>query len=147
MADRDRLIEKVTRLGPPPRTREDPEQYPVVSLEDFFEDNRDPGSIGCNLSESVNPGIDGFFEILKRIRDRSDVQDVLVEVHEVVEEDPTVWPFSDRIYIISSATREDVESWVSVLHPDEVAEGFVFGVPSGAPLLKSGMRVYGVWWD
>ena len=49
---------------------------PVVTLEDFFEGNQDEASIGCNLVD--HPGVDRFYETLRGIRDRADVQDVLV---------------------------------------------------------------------
>lgn len=142
----ERLIEKITKLGLPPQVMGDPRPCPVVSLEDFFEGNNDPGSIGCNLSESDNPGISVFFKTLKGIRDRQNVQDVLVEINEMPD-DKTMWPFSDRIYIITSAGAEDVESWVRALHPDEIGEGFVYGTPPGAPFVQPAMSVYGVWWD
>jgi hypothetical protein len=63
---------------------------PVVSLEDFFCGDSDYGSIGCNLSNTPGPQV--FFNTLKTIRDDDSVQDVLVEVNEVVEEDPQTWP-------------------------------------------------------
>lgn len=143
---RERLIRKIAMLGLPPQTMEDSRRCPLVSLEDFFEGNNDPGSIGCNLRTSDNPGITGFFHALMGIRNRPNVQDVLVEISEMPE-DETTWPFSDRIYIITSAEEDEVKSWMDALHPDEVGEGFISGIPPGAPPLRQGMRVYGVWWD
>ena len=119
---------------------------PAVSLEDFFNGNDDEGSIGCNLVE--HPGPQFFFERLKEIRARDDVQDVLVEVNEVEEGDETMWPFSDRIYILTSAAKDEVADWVVPLMADEVEEGFAFDMsPEPVPQLREGMKVYGVWWD
>src|SRR3954447_10874149 len=56
---------------------------PVVSLEQFFEDNVDLGSIGGNLHP--HPGIATFYRVLRDIRDRPEVDDVLVGISEVVE--------------------------------------------------------------
>jgi hypothetical protein len=136
------LIEQIKSLGlPSPDT-----PLPVVSLEDFFIGNEDYGSIGCNLSE--HPGPQGFFETLKEIRLRDDVQDVLVEINEVEEADETMWPFSDRIYILTSAAKEEVADWVSPLMPDEIEEGYAYSeTPHSAPTLREGMKIYGVWWD
>jgi hypothetical protein len=108
--------------------------YPVVSLEDFVEGNADDGSIGCNLQGSDRLKIPDWFKALKDIRDRPRIQDVLMEINQV--DDGDAWPFSDCIYIITSASEEQVESWVKALHPDEVAEGYIEVVPSGAPLLQ-----------
>lgn len=118
---------------------------PVVSLEEFFEGNDDYGSIGCNLTE--HPGPQTFFQILSDIRFQPSVQTVLVEIAEVEEQDATMWPFSERIYLLTSATREQVENWLSALQPDEVSSGYVFGTPPAAPQLQEGMQVYNAWWD
>ena len=136
------LIEKLKRTGLPGTVG----PLPVVSLEDFFIGNEDYGSIGCNLPE--HPGPQFFFEKLREIRARADVQDVLVEIQEVEEDDESMWPFSDRVYILSSAAREEVADWVASLMPDEIEEGAAYGEPpASAPHLQAGMKVYGVWWD
>lgn len=136
------LIEKLKRIGP----HAPGGPHPLVSLEDFFVGNEDYGSIGCNLSE--HPGPQFFFETLKEVRARGDVQDVLVEVSEVEESDESMWPFSDRVYILSGAARGEVADMVAALMPDEVEEGFAYGAPpSSAPGLRAGVKVYGVWWD
>lgn len=145
-AFRDRLVEKLSRMGlvPGPPRQGDP--YPVISLEDFFEGNNDAGSIACNLQEAYRLKIGEWFQILKRIRDRQEVQDVLVEIFEVPEDGET-WPSSDRIYVLTSAGEEEVKSWMQPLRPDELAEGYIEGVPPGAPVLAHGKRVYQAWWD
>ena len=118
---------------------------PVVSLEDFFSGNFDYGSIGCNLA--ISPGPQGFFNILKAIRDNDSVQDVLVEVNEVVEDYPQTWPFADRIYVLSSASANEVRAWLAPLEPDDLSEGWANGTPPAVPVLKSGVKVYAAWWD
>jgi hypothetical protein len=116
----------------------------VVSIEDFFYGNSDYGSIGCNLSNHRGPQF--FFEILLGIRDRAEVQDVLVEINEVTA-DPQTWPFSDRVYVLSSATVDDVRSWIEPLQPDDVTMGWAHGTPPSAPELTPGFQVYSAWWD
>lgn len=117
---------------------------PIVTVEEFFEGNADEASIGCNLSK--HPGLARFYEVLRAIRDRSDVQDVWVEIWEVMEGEDE-WPFAERIYILSEAQREEVASWLVDLQPDEIDEGWSAGPPARAPELLPGMRVYGAWWD
>jgi hypothetical protein len=117
---------------------------PIVSLEDFFIGNDDRGSIGCNLLE--HPGAGAFFSILQEIRARENVQDAFVEIMEI-EEDEMTWPFSERIYILANADLPTVAEWVTRLEPDDVEEGYAYGVPPSAPSLRPGMKVYGVWWD
>ena len=88
---RDSLIEKVRAQCHPDQFSRD-EPLPVVGLEDFFDGNDDDGSIGCNLLENEHPGPEGFYTVLKAIRSRPEVQDILVEVYEVEDGQ---WPFSE----------------------------------------------------
>lgn len=137
---RKQLAEKIYEQGYP-----DAVTPPIVSLEDFFDGNSDEGSIGCNLLE--HPGIETFYNILLKIRERENVQDVLIEIMEI-EDDEDYWAFSERLYILTSADSEAVESWVNVLKPSDLDdEGYVFGTPPLAPELKNGYKVYSVWWD
>lgn len=118
--------------------------YPVVSLEAFFTGNDDYGSLGCNLTE--HPGPPAFFETLSAIRKRPEVQDVLVEINEADPED-TIWPFSDRVYVLTSASPSQVQAWLSRLQPSEVSLGWANGAPKAAPELRPGMSVVSAWWD
>jgi hypothetical protein len=129
MDDRQQLIELIRQQGLP--QPDGVRALPVVSLEAFFTGNEDLGSIGCNLAE--HPGLPRFLEIMVGIRARPDVQDVLVEIHEVEESDPTMWPFSDRVYILTSADRDTVAAWVAELEPDEIEEGYAASRPAAAP--------------
>jgi len=143
MDDRQQLIELIRQQGLPSSDGVTP--LPVVSLEAFFTGNEDPGSIGCNLPE--HPGLPRFLEILVGIRARPDVQDVLVEIYEVEESDPSMWPFSERIYILTSADRDTVAEWVADLEPDEIEEGYAAGRPAAAPDVTPPNRVLAAWWD
>lgn len=117
---------------------------PIVSLEEFFEENSDESSIGCNLLE--HPGIDTFYKVLHGIRSKPDVQDVFVEITDY-EEDEEYWPFSERVYILTSAALEEVEGWTVPLEPDEVDEGYAFEKNPSAPELLKGHHVISIWWD
>lgn len=149
---------------------------PAVSLEEFFEGNEDYGSIGCNLdkphnkpppsdmwvwlgrllhpsrpiipgSSAPHPGPQGFYKILRDIRIRPNVQDVLVEICDADVEIGPDWPFSECVYILTEANREEVAGWVAPLFPDTVEEEYQNSKPANAPELLPGCRVYEVWWD
>jgi hypothetical protein len=51
MTKRRALVDRIKRQG----LLSSDQSLPIVSLEDFFVGNDDPGSIGCNLLE--HPGI------------------------------------------------------------------------------------------
>jgi hypothetical protein len=140
-AKQTELIEQVRKLGLP-----SPDcPLPLVTLEQFFVGNDDEGSIGCNLTPMLGPQF--FFEKLKSIRSHPSVDSLLVEVNEVQEENPEIWPFSDRVYVFTNRTPEDVARWTAALQPDAIEEGFSQGRHNCAPDLKPGYRCYGVWWD
>jgi len=138
---RAELIERVKLLGLPSLDG----RLPLVTLEEFFLGNDDYGSIGCNLSPMLGPQF--FYEKLKSIRSRPNVQDVLVEVNEIEEKDPAMWPFSDRVCVFTNATPEDVAHWAAALQPDAVEQGLALGRADSAPELKAGYHCYGLWWD
>jgi hypothetical protein len=141
MTAREKLILRVKTLGLP--TYDGPR--PLVSLEEFFDGNECLGSIGCNLSD--HPGLKVFYQVLKDIRSRPNVQDVLVEIAAVEEQDVSMWPFSDRVYIFADTTADLIATWSRCLQFDEVELGYSQGQPSSAPILQSGMQVYSIWWD
>ena len=88
----------------------DAEVAPIVSVEDFFTGNTDESSIGCNLMK--HPGLQHFYEVLTMIRNKEEVQDVFVEIMEL--EEGSDWAFSERIYILTSASQGEVEEWVGL---------------------------------
>lgn len=139
VARRDQLVENLKQRG----IADGRHPGPTVSLEDFFEGNDDVGSIGCNLSE--HPGVDRFYRIFQGIRSRSDVQDVLVEIRDLVDEHS--WPFTDTIFVLTSMDQQEMEKLVAELNPDEVGQFPQTAIPTDLPALKNGMKVLGVWWD
>lgn len=58
-----------------------------------------------------------------------------------------MWPFSDRLYVLTSASTEMVEKWLEPLQPSEVDEGWSHGRHASAPEPRSGYRVVAAWWD
>ena len=153
MTNRERLVAQITHQ------QETGRRIPIVSLQEFFEGNEDYSSIGCNLDGPYtvppvsapvpywpHPGPQGFYQVLQSVRARDDVQDVLVEISDpdVGEED---WPFSERVYILTSASVEQVEAWTAKLFPTEVSEGYDGEKPALAPDLLPGYQAYALWWD
>lgn len=118
---------------------------PVVSLESFFEGNDDLGSIGCNLID--HPGVQRFFTVLRDVRERPEVTDVWVGINEMLGGDE--WPFSDHVYVVTSASADDVLRWTAALYPEpEVASGWWNDTPPVKPIpAPEGMRVLTLWWD
>jgi hypothetical protein len=140
MDHRERITQRIDRLGDP----NDPNTpRPLLTIEEFFEGNEYPGSIGCNLSPAPPPS--RFYSLFKRIASRPNVKDIRVRITDFDDFD---WPFSDTVYIMTSATVEEVGSWFDAdLAPDEIWEGFHTGETHEPYSTPSGTRPVAVWWD
>ena len=137
---RIQLIAKVNQICDPNA----PGPIPVVSLEDFFIGNDDMGSLGCNLLD--HPGINHFYEIFNKLESQENVYQVLVGIMEIEEDHPEMWPFSERVYVITSASIEELSNSVQTLQVDEIAEETEFELlPS--PQIPNGYKNYCLWWD
>lgn len=136
------LVAKILTVGNP---NDQATPLPLVSVAEFFDGNNDEGSIGCNLND--HPGMRVFQETLEAIRQRPEVQDVLVAISEVQPEDDATWPFAEVVFVLTSADQAEVETWVKPLQPDSVSVGWhAFRRVREQPL-KPGMKAYLVWWD
>lgn len=139
MTPLERITERVCRLGHP----DGPDvPRPLVTIDEFFSGNSETGSIGCNLSGEPTP--EQFHTIFLDIARRPEVKDVRVQITAF---DTPEWPFSDTVYIMTSASPETVMSWFPPeLKPDETWSGFVdqayepYTVPPG-------VRPVACWWD
>jgi hypothetical protein len=139
MTPLQRITERVNRLGHPD-TSETPR--PLLTIDEFFVGNSEVGSIGCNLSPTPTPA--QFYEFLRAIAQRPEVKDIRVQITAF---DAPEWPFSDTVYIMTSAAPDEVASWFpDELKPDETWAGFMdqsyepYSVPAGAEPIAC-------WWD
>mgnify|MGYP006203075923 CR=1 FL=1 len=139
MSHLDRITERVNRLGHPD---EPGTPRPLLSVDEFFEGNEEVGSIGCNLDGAPEPGV--FHALFRAIARRPEVKDIRVQVTAF---DVPEWPFSDTVYIMTSATPEQVAAWFPEhLRPDDTWAGFVdqsyepYQVPDG-------VQPVACWWD
>jgi hypothetical protein len=135
-----RIAERVSRLGDP-NSPETPS--PLLTIAEFFEGNVYPGSIGCNLSPVPEPS--RFYELFKTIAARAEVKDIRVEI--TAFDDPD-WPFSDTIFIMTTASPAEVGLWFEEdLRPDEISEGFRGRVTYEPYEIPAGTGAVLCWWD
>jgi hypothetical protein len=116
----------------------------AVPLELFFRGNDDPGSIGCNLGEG-GPTVARFYQILKNLLGRSDIQDVWVRIADA--SDKNSWPYSDTVYVIAALSQREMEELLEPLQFSEVTAGWMYDKPSSVPEPKVGFTPYSIWWD
>ena len=137
----ERITERVNRVGDP-NNPSDPR--PLLTLSEFFEGNDILGSIGCNLLPTPTPS--EFHAALSAIAARPEVSDVRVQV--TMFDNPSEWPFSDTVWVMTSADAATVRSWFAeAIAPDEVQEGWVKGVTYEEYSLPVGTKPVSCWWD
>ncbi|HJT97975.1 MAG TPA: hypothetical protein VJ696_06635 [Rhodanobacteraceae bacterium] len=136
-----RITERVNRNGDP----NDPATpRPLLTVAEFFDGNTDTGSIGCNLwPNTPEPAV--FRALFERIAARDDVRDVRIQITDF---DGPEWPFTDTVYIMTSATQDDVASWFDEsVRPDEFWEGFHPDCAYEPYVVPAGVRPIACWWD
>jgi hypothetical protein len=122
----------------------DPETpRPLLTLAEFFEGNEEAGSIGCNLNPTPTPA--EFHEILKQIAERPEVAEVRVQI--TMFDNPE-WPFSDTVWVVTSADATEVAQWFDeAVRPDETRNGWTPDVSFEPCPVPSGMQPVACWWD
>lgn len=142
---RDNLIAKIMRQY------DEGVSPPVIEIDDFFDGNWDDSSIAPNRVGYGHPGLKRFWDILRSVRDRENVDHVLVGIHECPEADEPldadIWPSVENVYIYTTASPAEVSEWVAELHCDGVGEGWPYGVSAAAPKPRPGYKVRTLFWD
>jgi hypothetical protein len=118
---------------------------PIVSALDFFNGNFEEGSIAANVvGMKDEPSHETFRQVLLKVAAYPEVQLVLVALD---PEEESSWPYSDTVYILTTATKEQVCQWTAPLKPDDVSEGWSNVKQGHTPALQSGVHVWCLWWD
>jgi len=114
----------------------------LVTREEFFDGNDDPGSIGCNLLE--HPGVEVFDKAFQRIEKMDGVDGVYFAITEVDEKWGN-WPFTDTAWIVTRLEPSAFKNILKPLRPDEIGEfDEAFMNP---PVIPEGYKLIQVWWD
>lgn len=141
MTPLQRIAQRVQRNGD---VNELDTPRPLLTLAEFFEGNDQIGSICCNLDPTPTPS--EMYALLQRIASRPDVADVRVQI--MMFDDPEGWPFSDAVWIMTSASPETVAQWFDeAVRPDDCKQGWTDGVSFEPYSVPKGMHPVACWWD
>lgn len=135
MTNKEKLIEKINSLGFPGNEI-------VVTIDEFFEGNNDPGSIGVNIYPN-QPTPNDFYNKFKELKALNTIDDIYVRISDLEGE----WPYTDTVYVITTLNKDELAKLLSPLQPDEIYKGWMYKKPINAPKVLKGFSVYSVWWD
>jgi hypothetical protein len=98
----------------------------IVSVEQFFDGNDDPSSIGWNLPE--HPGMDRFRDLLIGLLRHPEVQAVYARIVELDPGEFDCWPAADIIFVVGTILADELRNILNPLEPYEVCS-VSFAVP------------------
>lgn len=116
---------------------------PLLTLNEFFEENDVVGSIGCNLDGVPQPS--QFYSLFQSLEKKPSVKRIYVQI--TMFDDPD-WPFSDTVWFITTSSTDEVAAWFSNdLAPNEVWEGWVESQNYEKIEIPEGYKAIACWWD
>ena len=144
MSRREELLEEIQQM-----IEETGGDLPLMSLEDYFFENNDEGSIAPNhhIEDRLPP--QEIYNKLKRVNRYMVVHTILVGIHEDWEtslNNRELWPAAEAFYIYTNSQEDEVAGWVSFLSC-KIYEGWMAGMPLSAPAVPPGYHVYTLYWD
>ncbi len=144
MDHRKVLLEKLVKLD-----GIDPEHFPVVSLDEYFVGNEQEDCIAPNQWGYRRPSLSEIYARLKALEARTDVQGVLVGLHEdwSASLNDESWPAAENIHIYSSAPQDVADGWIEGFESSGIGPGWPYGKHASAPDPIAGYRVYTVYWN
>ncbi|MFG0275758.1 MAG: hypothetical protein ACF8QF_11955 [Phycisphaerales bacterium] len=130
------------------RSSHRPQRVDTLSLDEFFDGNGDDWSIAPNKVGHGHPGIDVFRRVLFAIRERPEVVDVRIGVHEWPHPDEDDWIAAEQIFFWTrGVTADDILAWIQPLDPEGVSElGDLFRIRGGREP-EPGVEVFWTTWD
>ena len=131
---RRQLLERLAQQAPPR----------LVLIEQFFDGNDDPASMGCNLID--HPGVDEFYATLEKIARHPDVKEIYIQIAELNPGD-NYWPFADTLYILGTRPADVLWDELAHLQPDAVEPAASNDIPDRIHRHYAGVPVVIVWWD
>ena len=99
------------------KTQESGEDYPLLTLEEFFVDNNDEYSIAPNQAEEGRPSLDEIYAKFKSLESKDDIAWIRVILHddtEIIESEDgeKMALYGDSICVCTCISQEDVEALV-----------------------------------
>ncbi|HAX1630002.1 Uncharacterised protein [Klebsiella pneumoniae] len=125
------------------------EPPPVVDYTLYFEGNTEEDCIAPNQWGDGRPPIAELFTRFRGIAQKQNVERVLVGLHSDWNHEhyTDTYPPAENIHIFTTASKSEVEGWLSGLLIDGVVKGWPYGKPKNAPDPSKGYNIFSVCWD
>ena len=128
------------------------DEYPLLSLDEFFEGNEDEYSIAPNQADEGRPGITEIYEKFNSIEEHEHIAWIRVFLHddtEVDEDDEELVLYGDSIIICSDLSADEIEQLVDCewLQSGGVSELNLDEYINFHPEIPKGYSCLEVMWD
>lgn len=120
-----------------------PDNEVVLTLDEFFTGNIDPGSIAFNLYPD-QPSLETFYKTFKELIQEGKIENAFVRIAEIEDTD---WFYSDTIYVVGKINFRELSDAVEHLKPSEIYTGWMYDVPANLQANYSKMNEFSVWWN
>jgi hypothetical protein len=118
---------------------------PLVTLEEYFDGAE--GKAPCLRNNPETPDNEAVLVTLQLIRQRPQVRDVRMAITDL-DSGFVGWPLSDKVVIITSASNDEVISWLPVgFEPDGIWDYDLEYLPSEHIEVPSGHRKLWLWYS
>lgn len=144
---RKQLLAKLTQLQ-----LEDANIPPIVSLDEYFEDNIVEDCIACNQVGYGRPHLKELYGHFQKIQQKEEVQTVMVGLHfDWAEAFNNIrdWPYAENIYIYANVSIDILTDWVDLeyIKADCVINGWLYGEHPSVLKPNLGFNVFTICWD
>lgn len=136
------------------KIQETGEEYPLLTLEEFFVGNDDEYSIAPNQAEEGRPALDEIYTKFKSLEYKDDIAWIRVILHddtEIIESDDgeKLALYGDSICVCTSISQEDVEALAGCdwLQSGGATEFDIEEYVNDYPEIPEGCHCYRIEWD
>jgi hypothetical protein len=119
----------------------------VITVDDYFDGNDESC---CTILANAGQSSSATFErFLRQIKNRDDVSNMFIRFYSYDDalDDPDSWINSDTVFVVTSASFEEVERWFESMEPSSVEEETDLSQFANLPSILSGHKLIAVWWD
>lgn len=120
----------------------------LITLDDYFDGNDEENCI-ILANTDVNVSSKEFESFLRNIKKNDCVFDIFIRFYDYEDaiDFDDIWVNSDTIFIITTASTEEVKVWFEFYTPSSISEEIETKDFANLPSIPNGYKIISIWWD